>query len=572
MKALYKIFFRVWKGLALPLLVGTILSVIVLSAGVALLGLSGWFITAAGAAGLAGVGIAFETFRASAGVRLFAFGRAAARYGERLTTHDATLRGLASLRVKVLDAMLRQPLLKLSRLRGSERLNHLTIDVDALDGLALRLVIPAFAALAVFTAVFVILGWLVGYVIAGWEVGGFAVGIAIIFTISSQMTGRASRMSQRAMQALRMRLIDLMRGQSELAASGRLEDWRQSVGAAQDRLQAAQSELDMVDRLGGFAISTIATLVSGGALVLGALAAEDRAFDAAHAALGFFAALALFETVGPLWRGAGEIGKMIDAARRLNSQFEVQPARPPHPRFPRQICPSTSLLRFDKVGFVRGERLLFQAVSFSLKAGDILAITGASGSGKTTLLNIARGIEVAAQGDVKIHGQSIATLSDDALSDYVGYLPQRTAMVAGTIAENLRLGAPDATDEALQLALKIAVLDEVVAAKGGLDFRLGEAGRGLSGGEMRRLALARMILRQPKILLLDEPTEGLDRKTAHLMLKRLRRACPQAAILIAAHHEDEWRWANMSVTLQNSNLLILDLVDLRQYAGIDHHL
>ena len=110
MKALYKIFFRVWKGLALPLLVGTLLSVIVLSAGVALLGLSGWFITAAGAAGLAGAGFVFDTFRPSAGVRLFAFGRAAARYGERLTTHDATLRGLASVRVKVLGAMLRQPL------------------------------------------------------------------------------------------------------------------------------------------------------------------------------------------------------------------------------------------------------------------------------------------------------------------------------------------------------------------------------------------------------------------------------------------------------------------------------
>lgn len=572
MKALYKIFFRVWKGLALPLFVGTLLSVIVLSAGVALLGLSGWFITAAGMAGLAGAGIAFDTFRPSAGVRLFAFGRAAARYGERLTTHDATLRGLASIRVKTLAAMLRQPLWKLSQLRGSERLNHLTIDVDALDGLALRLVIPAFAAVAVFIAVFVILGWLVGYAIAGWEVGGFALGTVIIFILSLRATRRSSRMSQRAMQALRMRLIDLMRGQGELAASGRLEDWRQSVTSAQDRLQTAQGELDLIDRLGGFAISSIATFVSGGALVLGALATKGGAFDAAHTALGFFAALALFETVGPLWRGAGELGKMIDAARRLNSQFDVKEEPRPVPQEQGGVRTATSLLSFEKVSFLRGERQLFDALTFSLKAGDILAIIGASGAGKTTLLNLARGLETAAQGVIKIHGQLIENLSDNELSDHIGYLPQRTALVAGTIAENLRLAAPDATDEALQWALHIAVLDEVIAAKGGLGFRLGEAGRGLSGGEMRRLALARMILREPKILLLDEPTEGLDRKTAHLMLERLRRACPQAAILIAAHHEDEWRWANMSVTLQNSDLLNLDFVDLRQYAGIDHHL
>ena len=301
----------------------------------------------------------------------------------------------------------------------------------------------------------------------------------------------------------------------------------------------------MIDRLGGFGISAIATLVSGGALVLGALAAQGDAFDAAHAALGFFAALALFETVGPLWRGAGEIGKMIDAARRLNSQFDVDETPQPGPQALGNMGASTSLLSFANVGFSRDERQLFQDVSFSLGAGDIIAITGASGAGKTTLLNIARGIETASKGEIKIHGQLIGALSDDALSDHIGYLPQRTVLVAGTIAENLRLGAPDATDEALQLALDIVVLDEVVAAKGGLGFRLGESGRGLSGGEMRRLALARMILRKPDILLLDEPTEGLDRKTATIMLGRLRSACPHAAILIAAHHEDEQLWANL---------------------------
>ena len=160
MRALANIFLRVWRGELRSLALGVLLSVVTLAAGIALLGLSGWFITAAGMAGLAGAGFVFDVFRPSAGVRALAFGRAAARYGERLTTHDATLRGLAKLRVALLAAMLRRPVAELSRLRGSERLNHLTIDVDILDGLALRLVIPAVSALLIFVAAWLVLAWL----------------------------------------------------------------------------------------------------------------------------------------------------------------------------------------------------------------------------------------------------------------------------------------------------------------------------------------------------------------------------------------------------------------------------
>ncbi len=547
MKALVSIFFRVWHGQMRALALGILLSVVTLAAGIALLGLSGWFITAAGMAGLAGAGLVFDVFGPSAGVRALAFGRAAARYGERLTTHDATLKGLAKLRVALLAAMLRRPVGELSRLRGSERLNHLTIDVDVLDGLALRLVIPAISALLIFVAAWLLLAWLTTPMVAAFEIGSFLVGIALAMLLTFKRTRRSSRLGQRAMQALRMRFIDMMRGQSELVVTGRLEDWRRSVMDAHIRLQRAQDDIDAADRQSVFVIAAFTTLAAAGALLLGAYATLGGRLDAAAAAIGFFAALALFEGAAPLARGIGELGRMVDAARRIDRQLEAPSEVAVASRG--TLAPGTPLVTFEAVGYALGERTLFDSVSFSVAAGESLALTGASGSGKTTLLNLARGLINIKTGKILINGHPVRSWSPEELSRIIGYLPQRTALVSGTIVDNLKLGCPDATEDKLWEALHIAALDTVVAEKGGLGFRLGESGRGFSGGEKRRLALARMVLRKPSILLLDEPTEGLAHETAETVLARLRSAFPDAAVLIAAHRPEEREWAERDMSL-----------------------
>ncbi len=548
MKALASIFVRVWRGQWRALALGILLSVTTLATGIALLGLSGWFITASGMAGLVGAGLVFDVFRPSAGVRALAFGRAAARYGERLTTHDATLRGLAKLRVALLAAMLRRPVAELSRLRGSERLNYLTIDVDVLDGLALRLVIPSVAALIIFAAAYLLLAWLTTPLIAGWQIGSFVVGVALAMLVTLRRTRRSSRLGQRAMQALRMRFIDMMRGQSELVVTGRLEDWRRSVMDAHARLQEAQNEVDAADHQSVFIIAAFTTLAAGGALLLGAHATLAGRLDAAAAAIGFFTALALFEVAAPLARGIGELGRMVDAARRIDRQLET-PAEATVAPIGASAASDAPLLRFTTVGYAIGERALFDGISFVVGAGETLALTGASGSGKTTLLNLARGLLKIRTGLIHIDGRPVQSWSPEDLSQIIGYLPQRTALVSGTIVDNLKLGCPEATDDMVWTALHIAALNSVVAEKGGLEFRLGESGRGLSGGEQRRLALARMVLRKPRILLLDEPTEGLPHEAAETVLSRLRTAFPDAAMVIAAHRSEERKWARQAVSL-----------------------
>ncbi|MBW8282836.1 MAG: thiol reductant ABC exporter subunit CydC [Rhizobium sp.] len=550
MKALFRVFRRVWRGRFGALAIGILLSIAVLGAGLALLGLSGWFITAAGMAGLAGAGLTFDVFRPSAGVRFLALGRAAARYGERLATHDATLKGLAELRVALLTAMLQKPVVLLARLRGSERLNHLTIDVDALDGVALRLVMPAIAATLVLAAALALIGWLVLPSVALWEVGSYVCGLGAALAFAARFSRQPSRFAQRAMQALRMRFIDMMRGQTELAVAGRLEDHCQKVLDAHRRLQGAQARIDAVERVTAILLGLAGTIAAGGGLLIGGLAAASGKIDPASAALGFFAALALVETAAPLARGIAELGKMTDAARRIEAQFD-DPASPvPRNSVPASPLPTDPpLLDVEGLACRQRDRVLFQDVAFSISAGETLALVGPSGSGKTTLLNVVRGLMMPAQGSVTIAGRSVAALGEAERAACIGYLPQRTALVSGTIADNLRIADPAASEEMLWRNLKIACLDEVVVERGGLDCPLGEAGLGLSGGERRRLALARMLLRRPRIILLDEPTEGLDADTARMLLERLRAGFPEAAILVAAHRDEERAWANGEIAI-----------------------
>lgn len=550
MKALWRVFLRVWRRRFGALAIGILLSVSVLGAGLALLGLSGWFITAAGMAGLAGAGLTFDVFRPSAGVRFLALGRAAARYGERLATHDATLKGLAELCVALLSAMLQKPVVLLARLRGSERLNHLTIDVDALDGVALRLVMPAIAATLVLAAALVLIGWLVLPSVALWEVGSYVCGLGAALVFAARFSRQPSRFAQRAMQALRMRFIDMMRGQTELAVAGRLEDHRQSILDAHRRLQRAQARIDAVERVTAILLGLAGTIAAGGGLLIGGLAVADGKIDPASAALGFFAALALVETAAPLARGIAELGKMTDAARRIEAQFD-DPAGPA-PGNPMAASPLPAdhpLLSVSDLACRQRSRVLFQGIAFSVRAGETLSLVGPSGSGKTTLLNAVRGLVMPAQGSVIVEGRPLDAFGEAERAACIGYLPQRTALVSGTIADNLRVADPAASNEMLWHSLKIACLDRVVEERGGLDCQLGEAGLGLSGGERRRLALARMLLRRPRIILLDEPTEGLEEETAHMLLERLRQGFPEAAILVAAHRDEERAWANGEIAI-----------------------
>lgn len=508
---------------------GALLSIAVLLMGAALLGLSGWFITASGLAGLAGIGIAFDFFRPSAGVRFLALGRAAARYGERLLTHDATLCALAKLRVRLLEREARRDGRALMRLRSEAVLTRIVADVDALDGLALRLLLPVIAGLLTHVAVFFVLGWLVGWPVA-WAI--FIGYVPVAALILWRLGGRGLAPSETAevtAQALRRGLIDMIRDRESLILRGRIGAREEALCETDRKLRHAARQLDAHERDAGFLMVALVTLVTGMALAAGGWLVAGKGESAAIAAIGVFVALALAETALPLRRGFAELGRMAGAARRIGG-FAVTAERPAD-------APSGIISDAD---LASAPVLTVHTPDFhlDLNPGDAAAITGPSGAGKTTLLlQIAGLLDNETDEDapeIAVFGRPPSDWDESAFRGLVTMVPQRSALLRGTVRENLALAA-DATDAEMWAALAAADLHQAIDERGGLDARLGEAGAGLSGGQARRLCLARAVLKRPRLLLLDEPTEGLDDETSHFVLIGIREALPDAAIVAALH-------------------------------------
>ncbi|WP_412050026.1 amino acid ABC transporter ATP-binding/permease protein [Hoeflea sp. Naph1] len=557
MNALWRIFLLVLRDQKTALIRGAALSVAVLLAGIALLGLSGWFITAAAAAGLAGVGAVFDVFRPSAMVRFLALGRTAARYGERVLTHDATLRALASIRVRLLEVTAAAPFEKAVRLRGARALNRLMADVDALDGVPLRLVLPIGAGLLAQVLTFAALWWLVDVRIALLVVSGFLAGAGLTFFWSARAAVAPSRRAETAAQAFRTRFIDLIGARSDLAVYGRLTGQAESAAGADARRQEDLLTLDRIERRAGLLLSVTGTLVAAGALGLGMVLAQSGDLSPGLAAIGFFVALALMETVAPLRRATADLGRMMLAARRVGDGLIHTPHTAP---VAASLSSGTAwsrdvdALTITDLNFHRPEALrpVLENVSLSLEMGHSLAITGPSGSGKSTLLLLIARLLSPEPGRILLSGTPLEHWVETDLRANVMLVPQRSTLMAGTIADALHLADPEASTEMLWVVLDAVALASVIRAKGGLGFQLGARGEGLSGGEARRLVLARALLRKPKLLLLDEPTEGLDYTTARAVLCGIRSHLPQAAILTASHRAVEIEWADRVLELSGA--------------------
>lgn len=557
MTHLAKIITLLIKGEGRAFLQGLTLSLLVLVMGIALLALSGWFITAAAAAGLLGLGTVFNVFAPSAMVRFLALGRTITRYGERLTTHDATLRALSNLRARLLSGLLDAPYRQLEKLRANQFLNRVTADVDALDGLALRLIIPGCAGLTTIAIASLAVAFLVTPEIMLVILLGYGLGPTLIFLLGQKLSNRPARRAEAGLQALRSRMIDLITTREELIAFGQLLQVRTHVQAAATFQSNGQAAVDQLERRTGFWLEILGWAVVSTTLGMGATSAQSDEITAAQAAIGVFVAMALTETVAPVRRALSDISRMRAAARRVLAL--VTPCKPPARTAaqqtsgtrPPQGIPLETPLKAQDIQARRDANspALFAPLSFCVEPGKTVALTGPSGGGKSTVLLMARGQIAPSGGMLRFGDTPVQDVPAEALHHQVALVPQRHALVAGTVSENLRLAAPTASDAALWAVLEATQLDQTLHAKEGLQTRLGFRGAGLSGGEARRLVLARALLRKPRVLLLDEPTEGLDSALAIRVLTGLRAALPDAAILIAAHRPEEVAFADVSIPL-----------------------
>ncbi|MGU3400803.1 thiol reductant ABC exporter subunit CydC [Brucellaceae bacterium D45D] len=512
------LFFRT-KGKAL--FAGMVAATVTVLAGIALLGLSGWFITATAIAGLSvATAIVFDVFAPAAGIRLLAILRTGSRYLERLVTHDATLSILAAMREKLFRSWARPVAANALLKRPAQLLFRLTADIDALDSLYLRVIVPMGAALATALVTALALGLM-------HPLYGLGVFVVLLVTglglplLAAKQAQKPMRRRAKGTEALRARTVDLVAGQTELLLAGRMQAQQQALVHADQYLASADQDLNRIEiRIGAGLGIVQSALLAGSVVVVGWLIQAD-AINAPVAALAVLIVLGAMEPFAALRRGAMELGRTVLAAQRIAPQLQAHDVTPTMqlPVEGRAVVLDAVSVRHDGA-----EVDALKAITLDIALGERVAIIGQSGAGKSSLLNLLAGEAFARSGDVK-------TLA-------VTLLTQRSELFQDSLRDNLRLANPTADDKTLNDALTMAGLgDFVIKLPAGLDTVLGEGGLGLSGGQGRRLALARLFLSDAPLWLLDEPTEGLDGPTARDVLECLHSEAKRQGrtLLIATH-------------------------------------
>ncbi len=505
---------------------------------IALLALSGWFITAAALAG-AGLLLGLELFTPSAGIRAAALLRTLARYGERVLGHEAVLRVLADLRGASFAAVARLPLPAQRRMRSGDLQQRLIADIDTLDGVPLRITGPLVAAgLAVLGAAG-LAAWL-----APWPAPLLITGLAGLTIAASALAARFGQTRSRALVGRRSRervaLLDYFGGLADLLAYRRAAAYQQDL-ERREREQAGA--LLLQERVALGADQAVQALVALTALAMLALALHWHAQGLVSAPVAVLLALmtlglneALSSLPGALWRS----GESLEAASRLRG-LGVDSADAPDTPLQDAVRPGEAPQDTDfrveglAVGFP-GQRPLLEGLEFELVPGRPLVIHGASGIGKTTLLETLAGERPPLRGGVRLAGQAPQHWPETTRYRAIGYLPQHTPLLDESVAANLRLGMPELTDQDLWAALDTVELANPLRREGsGLDYRTGERGQRLSGGQARRLALAWLLLRDAPVVLLDEPFAGLDTELEQRILTRIRPWLEQRRVVLVTH-------------------------------------
>lgn len=529
------------------LLLGALLATLTVLAGMALLGTSGWFITATGLAGLsAAAALAFNVFVPSAAIRLLALGRTFSRYFERVTTHDASLAVLASLRERLFRGWAEPMAARLLLRRPARLLFRLTNDVDALETVYLRLLVPAIAALGAALLASAVLGaldWRLGLAMLLWLL---ACGWGIALLAARRATPLALRRAQ-ALERLREQAADLVAGQTDLVMAGRLGAQCARLAATDARLAQADDALHRLETRAGWAYAAAGHLGVAAVLLGAGWLAQQGRIDAPLAALALLLSLAALEPFAALRRGAIEAGRSRLAARRLAPRLRAAVRTTP------PVYAGDAALHLHGAGVAYPGRAqpALHPVSLRIGRGERVALIGLSGAGKSTLLALAAG--------------EIAASSGRVAAMPCTWLTQKTELFQDSLRDNLRLAAPQADDGRLWEALDAAGLGrEVRRFAHGLDTPLGEGGLGLSGGQARRLALARLLLRDAPFWLLDEPTEGLDDVTAADVLARLAGHADGRTLLVATHLRREATLADRLLVMDEGRIV----AELRR-GGID---
>lgn len=513
---------------------GILLSLITVLANVGLLALAGWFISIMAIAGVAGTSVNY--FTPSAAIRGLAIMRTAGRYIERVVSHEATFRLLAKLREWFYIHL--EPLAPavLQGYRSGDILSRISADIDTLQNLYLRILSPVVVALLACA--------LYGIFIAQYNIAlllfimpMLLVAAVIVPIVIYRISRKSGQRQVQTKSDLRSSVIDSIQGMGELLIYNYADEQQHKTSLLSNELIRDQKTQTMLSGFSQGFVVLCANVTLWIVLLTSIPLLGSHQIQAESVVMLALFALASFEVVLPLPYALQLVPETLAAARRL---FEIVDARHPvsEPE-PSSSIPDNYDIRFDQVSFSYDRKPVLKNLSFTLKTGKTLALRGASGAGKSTVANLLiRFWELAESdsGNILFGGYPLHSYQSDELRKYFAVLPQQSMLFNNTIKSNLLLANPAANDMQLEEVCKVARVHEFIASQpDGYNTWVGEAGLLLSGGQARRICIARVLLKDSPVLILDEPSEGLDAKTERELLQAVFAYRRDASILLITH-------------------------------------
>lgn len=550
-------FIKLFRKQWFMMCIGLLLSISSLLAGIGLLALSGWFLSATAIAGLTLLATqAFNYFSPATGVRFLSILRTASRYGERLATHEATFKLLTQLRVWTWRKLLPLSASNMQGQRQGDLLNRLVSDIDTLDHLYLRLLTPLFGAFFMLIAIYFFVASIDAQLAQtlSFSLLLFWLVLPTLFYFLGRKPGVEQLHNKRI---YRVQLLEFIQGIAEISLFGATDRFREKLAQAERRLLENQRVMANV-----MAFSQAMLILCHGSVVvlilyLAASGVGEYQPPGALLALIAFLALACIEMLLPIAGAFQHLSGCVAAATRINDLVEQTPDITFNENSKATINAGSISLNGINFSYPsntaeNGQQSVLNNINLSIKAGEKVALLGQTGCGKSTLLSLITREWQPSSGQILVDDLAVEQYNQTALSAGISVVSQRIYLFSGTLRENLTLAqttpekrdfanyaekklAQDKNDALLISVLNKVGLNVLTAGETPLDVWIGEGGRQLSGGEQRRIGVARALLHDAPILLLDEPTEGLDKRTEREILALLFEFSQHKTLLMISH-------------------------------------
>jgi ATP-binding cassette, subfamily C, bacterial CydC len=514
-------------------MLGILLSSITLLANISLMAVSGWFIASMAIAGVAGISMNY--YSPAAIIRAAAIFRTAGRYAERLVTHEATFRFLSGLRVWFYTRL--EPLVPsaLGDVRSGDLLSNIRSDIEMLSNLYIRVIVPvSVAIIAVLITSWVMFSY--NHTLGLLLLSLLLISGLILPFIIARLGKKPGLVIVEESALLNTQVVDAVQGMAELTMFGALDHSYDQVTKTSMRSIDAQKKMGYVSGLAQSGLLLMMNLAQWLVLMLAIPLTLNNDINGAEFAMLVLFTVAAFESVMPLAEAFRLLGQIQTSANRLFSVID---------RFALVVEPAIEVekparfdIYFDHVFFRYHEdsTQVLSDISFHLSAGKKLAIVGPTGSGKSSLVQLILRYREPQSGVIHIGERTLAEYRSEQLHEWIAVVPQQVHLFNASIRQNLLLAKPSATEDDLNRVCALAQLEDFIQQQPeGLDTWVGETGIKVSGGQLRRIAIARALLRDFNCLILDEPGEGLDSQTESALISGLIQNFKDKSILLITH-------------------------------------